>query len=239
MKRAFTMIELLMVMVVVGIIVAVALPRFNRDNIYQAANQVASHIRYTQHLAMQENMFDPNNQFWYRGRWQIQFYQNITNTNTCTENMPNAWAYTIYSDAPGYTGNPNVAETARNPQNPNQLLSGGFNNTICIDSSENPPNANATPQMRLGEKYGIELIDFSNSCSLGGSQRIAFDNFGRPLRGAFQNYTSPYPVANRLITAPCIISLCTTNPCPAADGEDRVRISIEPETGYVRIIPSP
>ncbi len=249
MKKAFTMIELVMVIIVAGILAAMAFPRMNEDNIYQAANQVASHIRYTQHLAMQDNKFNLNDNEWFRGRWQIQFVRNITSGTHCTEASPGAWAYHVYSDHPAYTGNPDIVDLARNPENRNKFLSGGFNNTICIDSSENPNGVSTTRSMRLGEAFGIEEIAFSTTCSANNSRRISFDNMGRPLFGAFHNYTRPYGTAsrNRIVRLQCVISLCTTstcNPCTVtatatncpARNVNRVDIAIEPETGYTHIL---
>ncbi|MCF6310454.1 MAG: type II secretion system GspH family protein, partial [Sulfurimonas sp.] len=58
MKKAFTMLELVMVIVVIGILAAVMLPRVASDRLAEAATQVISHIRYTQHLAMVDDQFD-------------------------------------------------------------------------------------------------------------------------------------------------------------------------------------
>ena len=61
--RAFTMIELIFIIVVVGILAAVAIPRVERNGLIEAADQLSSHIRYTQQLAMNDNEFnatDPN-----------------------------------------------------------------------------------------------------------------------------------------------------------------------------------
>ncbi len=255
MKKAFTLVELVIVLVVAGILMAMAIPRTQRDNIYDAANQLIAHIRYTQHLAMQDNRFNPSDAQWFKGIWQIQFVQNITAGGRCKKSIPNAWAYHIYSDRPTYTGNPDIAELARNPEDPNIYLSGGFNNTICVDSSENPGNVQTTSDMRLGETYNIQNIAFSNTCTTGGknpSRRIGFDNTGRPLFGAIHNFTSPYGTnaRNRLVLNTCAISLCTTDTCdpctvnannvvtcPApANPNERVNIAIEPESGYTHFV---
>ena len=58
------MIELVFVIVVIGIITAVMLPRIDRDNVYEAAQQLISHIKYTQHLAMMDNKFDDTDDEW-------------------------------------------------------------------------------------------------------------------------------------------------------------------------------
>ena len=73
MKKAFTIFELVVVIVAVGIIAVMALPRVNDDHIAEAADQVMSHIRYTQHLAMQDNKFDPTDANWFKKRWSIGF----------------------------------------------------------------------------------------------------------------------------------------------------------------------
>ncbi len=53
--KGFTMIELIMVVVITGIMMAVALPKLNGlsgIDLYSAARQVKSDIRYTQEMAM-------------------------------------------------------------------------------------------------------------------------------------------------------------------------------------------
>ena len=72
MKKAFTMLELVVVIVVIGIIAVAALPRINDDHIAEAADQVMSHIRYTQHLAMQDSKVGDGDE-WYKKRWSIFF----------------------------------------------------------------------------------------------------------------------------------------------------------------------
>lgn len=88
-KKAFTMIELIMIIVVVGILAVAVIPRVDRDTLIEATNQVASHVRYTQHLAMLDNKYDPRDSNWYRNRWKITFSNNsysITSGNTNAKN---------------------------------------------------------------------------------------------------------------------------------------------------------
>lgn len=74
MKKAFTMLELIMVIVVIGILAAVILPRTDSNRAREAATQLISHIRYTQHLAMIDDKFDSTaGSNWYRNLWQIVF----------------------------------------------------------------------------------------------------------------------------------------------------------------------
>jgi Tfp pilus assembly protein FimT len=83
-KKSFTALELIFVIIIIGIISFISSPRINNTSLYQCADQVLSHIRYTQHLAMINNKFKPiplNNsikekksvKYWFKGWWQIRF----------------------------------------------------------------------------------------------------------------------------------------------------------------------
>lgn len=88
-KKAFTMIELIMIIVVVGILATAIIPRVDRNTLLEATDQVASHVRYTQHLAMLDDKYDPKDSNWYRNRWKITFNNNsysITSGNTNAKN---------------------------------------------------------------------------------------------------------------------------------------------------------
>ncbi|PHQ64884.1 MAG: prepilin-type cleavage/methylation domain-containing protein [Sulfurimonas sp.] len=125
MKKAFTMLELVFVLVVIGILAAVMLPSMQSTKVSQAAVQLQSHIRYAQHLAMIDDKFDATNNTWYQDRWQINFTGN---------------AYSIRSD--------NGNTFARNPQSNDQNLSGinlndDYGVTLNFDAGCGGDNANA------------------------------------------------------------------------------------------------
>ena len=214
MKKAFTMMELVFVIVVVGILSYFVSTGFQRNPLQEAADQLVTHIRYTQHLAMMDDKFDPNDNDWYKERWQLVF-----NSDANTYNL---WAYTIFSDG-NKNANPNLTlnEVAINPTDTTKFLTGGYAGIILSDG------VGATKEMNLGMKYGVTAITFSASCQFGGSQRISFDYLGRPLKGVPSGFTSIYQ-ANRLINTQCQITL--------TDGIANIIIAIEPETGYTHIL---
>jgi len=211
MKKAFTMLELVFVIVVVGILSYFAASSFQRNPLREAADQVVSHIRYTQHLAMQDDKFDANDATWYRERWQIVFNSDAFTNQT--------WAYTVFSSR-NQNANVDVNEPAKNPSNPSKELTGGYTGYI------NTNNTLATRELNLGQYYGVTNIVFSASCQFAGSQRISFDYLGRPLKGVPNGFAAIYQ-ANRLITNDCSIALI------GSDGN--VTITIKPETGYTYI----
>lgn len=78
-KKAFTMLELVVVIVVVGILALAALPRLDQDQISSAVDDIMAAVRRTQLLAMQDNTFDPadqTNPTWHTRRWRIRLSNN-------------------------------------------------------------------------------------------------------------------------------------------------------------------
>ncbi len=65
------MMELIFVIIVIGILSAVFIPRFGQNKLSQAANQLISNIRYTQHLALMDDEYNATNPNWYQNRWTI------------------------------------------------------------------------------------------------------------------------------------------------------------------------
>jgi len=221
MKRGFTLIELIFVIIIIGILSAVLAPKFDRPTLRQAANQIVSHIRYTQHLAMVDNKFNPTDEFWYRKRWQIQFQNKKINGE-------NRLLYTIYQDL-NDNGSPSTVvsknEIAKNPLNSKQLLTGLSSDGAVVSK-----------EMILSEKYGIVDVLFSSSCSYYKSRRVSFDYLGRPLYGNPHALDAIYhdnfgATGARLIKRQCIITLIKDS-----DNNDSQQIAIEPETGYAHIL---
>ncbi len=169
-RSAFTMLELVMVIGIVGILSLVALTRLDRDRTQEAADNILSAVRYTQHLALTDDRHDLNNNRWQRSFWMIRF---VSNTH-----------YIVGSDA-NYGGNIDKNESAVDPAN-GKLM---YTTDTTIDSDE-------SPTIFIGRKYGIDTIDFSNcQQTVGGRNRashIAFDHMGRPHKGITRSNIDDY-----------------------------------------------
>jgi len=199
-RKAFTMLELVFVIMIVGILSYFVSSSFQRNTIIEAADQIVSHIRYTQHLAMMDNVFDPTDATYYRERWHIHFSTDSSNNGNRV--------YWIISDKNQNMLLSDVAEYAKDPLNPNVVLSG--------DSSL---GNNRNQNLDLTKKYGITGI--TNNCSAAG--RIFFDDIGRPYGDATFPATDPH---QNLISAVCTIVI--------TGGTQTRTIELSPETGYVR-----
>jgi prepilin-type N-terminal cleavage/methylation domain-containing protein len=232
MKKAFTMLELVFVLVVIGILAAVMLPEIKSTKLREAAIQVVSHIKYTQHLAMVDDKFDSNDADWYKERWTIRFKKDLVyNLLAPATTYSKVWSYSIYSDK-SHDGNPNLSEMARNPLNENQYLSGGYNDTLHLNDEK------SMKKMRLGTSYGINEISFSGGCRAN-ILYIYFDHLGRPFNS--MNTINPYEAAatgwHKMLTSACKISLCEGS-CNGTSSDTEIVISIHPETGYTCILDS-
>lgn len=168
MKRfAFTILELVFVIMAIGILAVLAMPRFDFDPLGRAAEQVAGHIRYTQHLAMVDDKYDPLDETWYEKRWQIRF---LHNTGT--------YYYDIFADE-DKEGNSNEGEEAVDPLSHERLGSGNTMNT-------------PTDAVNLTKRYNISNI--SGTCVTGGTNKLGFDYLGRPYLGVSAGiYSNPVP----------------------------------------------
>jgi prepilin-type N-terminal cleavage/methylation domain-containing protein len=217
MKKAFTMIELVFVIVVMGILAATILPSTRTNPLEEAAVQLLSHIRYTQHLAMVDDVFDADDSIWYKKRWQLVF-SNAVNPNSTV-------AYTIFSDtatgvATSVAGDADISEVAINPQNRTKRLTGGYASAISST------HAQVTKKLNLQLSYGIDRVDFDDGCN--GGLRLFFDNNGRPMKGDQDSMTGAYSAGTqRLITSACTIVLFSA--------DNNISITVQPETGYANI----
>ena len=204
---AFTMIELVFVIVVLGILAVLSLPGLDRDLREEAADNILSAIRYTQHLALNDNKTDPFDPNWQQKLWMIRF-----------TGGSNAY-YTISSDIDN-SGSVNKTECAIDPVNGKYMFnsSGSFSS---IDKDE-------SPNIFLGHKYGINSITASGSCS---AQHIAFDHLGRTFNGL--KTTSSGTLATNDYTK-YMKNDCNMT-FRFSGGEEPLSIIITKETGYVYI----
>jgi len=235
MKKSFTMLELIMVILIIGILAAVVIPRTGSNKLAEAATQIVSDIRYTQHLAMIDDKFDSNQNHWYRQRWQLAF-----STAHSTR------SYSIFSDSPSlttgaYDGNPSAnitytkVEVARNPLDKYKYMIGVANSNF-----DNSSTKRITSTLDIGKTYGIVDVKMSDGTT-STVKRILFDHLGRPYRGTGAS-TATHPInssVDNVATSTILIKLCVE----ACVGNNRtvnsateIMIAVEPETGYTHIL---
>ncbi|MCF6207453.1 MAG: prepilin-type N-terminal cleavage/methylation domain-containing protein [Sulfurovum sp.] len=214
--RAFTMIELIFVIIVVGIIAAMAMPRIDRDIRQGAAQTILSNIRYTQHLALMDNKHRFDNRNWQKRYWKIMF-------GTCTGNDR---FFMVGSDDDmdgGASGFFDINESAIDPTNGKPLFW-----TNGQDCSEGDTTKTVSPQVFISKRYGIKSFTFLRGCA--NVQYVGFDRLGRPHVG-FSSAGNINPDYASYMTDDCIINFKFTD----TSIED-LNITINKETGYAYVV---
>ncbi len=205
-RMAFTMLELVMVIVVLGILAALAMPRLDRDLKQEAADSILSDIRYTQHLALTDNKHKFDNADWQMSFWKINF-------EGCSDN---GIFIGIGSDK-DYEGDTDKTEAAIDPANGKPMF--WQNTSNCEDGGDSTVSEN----IFLTRKFGITSVAGTDGCA--GLKHIGFDHLGRP-HVSFSASASP--------TYSSYMDTTCTFTFTMSDG-DTFAIDIEPETGYAYI----
>jgi len=200
-KNAFTMIEIVMVIVVIGILAAMALPRMKRDLMQQAADNVLSSIRYTQHLALVDNKHKFNKAKWQRRFWRIYF-------GTCEGKA----FYAVGSDDnmdPSSNARVDFTESALDPANGKHLWA--HDGETCNGAHD---MKDISPSVLIGKEYNVVSVQPSGGCT---NKYIGFDHLGRPYSKGFPGSTRPNNAGilskacklNRIIGTE-VFGVCTT-----------------------------
>ncbi len=222
-NNAFTMLELIMVIVVLGILAALAIPRMENDLRQEAADNILSALQFTQHMALMDNVVD--NISADQLKWQRKFWR--FGKEGCSDN---GIFYYIASDKSMGGGiNVDEGEAAVDPANGKVMM--GQNNKPCEgDLSEQvftTANTEASSNIFLSRKYGIKENDdkLFGACPGGTTTRsIGFDYLGRPHRG-FEGSTKPDYATH--MESDCNLTF------EFEDGSNDLIITIEKETGRI------
>lgn len=220
-NRAFTMIELVFVIVIVGILASLAIPRLERNGAKEAAEQILSHIRYTQHLALQDDKFKLGDDKWFRKRWNIAFAQTTIRDCSIDKSGP-TWKYSVFFDKT-LSGNLNSKdEVAADPQKPRMFLSAGWSGISGVDCKR------VNKDLNIQKRFGVTSVNFSGNCATGGVRTISFDEIGRPMRVVSTTGGGSMRAYDRLFKNECIIALRDNSGHTAS-------IAIQPRTGFAYI----
>ena len=222
-KAAFTMIELVFVIVVLGVLAALALPRMDRDFRQEAVDNVIAALKYTQHMALNDNVIESNSSNWHRKFWRFGI-----------QGCSDAGIFYYVGTDTDRGGNIDVSKGEAAVDTSNGMLMMGVNSAPCEDDLSGQVYSNGlapSPNIFLTKKYGIAdgtaghngNIISSGGCS--GTSYIAFDYLGRPHKG-ITGVTTPNNAT--LLASDCKITLQFDDTSIA----DAV-ITVERETGRV------
>jgi len=233
MKKSFTLLEIIFVLIIIGILSTSMNFSFSDTSLLRAGDQIVSHLNYTRHLAIKENKmqyYPINNsatemnrsKYWFKQWWQIRFSQKTSD--------PKDYWYEIFTDVPydngknfdkyGNTPTPKWDITyAKNPSD--KYLIGN------CDVSNYPDCIDSDTKLNLSKTYGIKKMLFINIPN----KRLLFDNYGNVYLDEGEqgdaNDTNPYDNNERepLLNTAKIV-LCKDDNC-----EINTTICISPKIG--------
>jgi len=171
-KYAFSMIELTMVIVVMGIVASLAIPRMDRDLRQEAIDSIMSDIMLTQRLALSDDRHDPNNSAWQKTYWKWRYSE-------CSD--PNKGMFYIVTSNRDYRKNADQNESAIDSYNQKYLYANSYCRTGKADKDD-------SERVLITKKFGIVSIDPTGGCRR--VKHIAFDELGRPHHG-IDSYKTP------------------------------------------------
>ncbi|TKX32679.1 prepilin-type N-terminal cleavage/methylation domain-containing protein [Campylobacter aviculae] len=222
-NRAFTLLELVLVIFILGIIISIAKVNIKKDRLMLGAKQILNDIYYVRNLAMVQESFRSSalavaKKEWYKSRWQLYFIKSAATDYEQT--------YTIFLDKNG-DGNANLGKTDINIDreiaidilNPKKLMNSGQSGVINKDDEK------TTKRFNIFKTFDIEKVEFKGSCS--GSTKIVFDEIGR-LYSPLKNSKSVYDKNLAKSGKNCIIRLTSKY-------KRQICIVIDPLSGYAYI----
>ncbi len=213
-KSAFTLIELVFVIIVLGILASTAMDSMDRDLKQEASETILSHIRLAQQLALNDNKHrSDNNSSWQMAYWQFAM-------KSCGDDI----AYRVGSDISlgGGINGLGKSESAINPSDGKYIFS------VNCSSLEN----DETPSVLLTKKFGIKNsgVITSGGCT---KKQILFDYLGRPHSG---NSTYNTPFFQNIMMQDCNLTFILQTDQDNDGNPDSFTIIIEAETGHSFIV---
>ena len=216
-KSAFTMIELVFVIIVLGILASLAMGRMERDLKQEASETILSHIRLAQQLALSDNKHLDNSITTDRNKWQDSYWRfEFSNCEFDGDVKP------IYAVGSGKLDNGDLSKerSAINPVNGKYLFGSCTASSNASDVSED---------VFAGQHFGIKNMKLtrcykdSDTTPRGG--HFGFDYLGRlhVAVGSYDNIGTDY--FDEIATRDCNLTVTMSD-------ETTFSIIIENETGH-------
>jgi len=255
---SFTLLELLIVIVIIGILASTLNFNFAPDNLQLASDNLIKNIRFTQSLALKDDKYQPfpnhicddsndgkmecnRSKYWFKQWWQIRFFRNSAGN----------YLVEIFSDLPYYSDNDLFDKKGREPRKEKYWnltyakdpLTGKYLTGECRNNDDDYIPCNEIDKDLNLSKVGIQKILFNGKNIYSNSpKRLVFDNFGNIFlnEGKYaqcpSSYTgdcgdiNPLDIDNReLLDKNVNIKLCLDDSC---SDKKCIQINITPN-GYI------
>jgi len=245
-RSSFTIIELLIVIIIIGILAYTINFNFFNNNLELAADNLIKDIRYTESLALKDDKYQPfpkdssaneqnRSKYWFKQWWQIMF-------SKFKEDNKWHYYYTVFTDQPYVTATSSSHNFSTYANLPNALwdvsiAKDQYNNKLMIGHcgvTQYPDCKDTAQRLDLTKTYGIKYVKFINFET---TKRLLFDNFGNVFLtegdSGDAGDINPLDKDKRVIlTDIAKIQLCFDTSCSDKSPNNCIQVNITP-TGYV------
>ena len=203
MKKAFSLLEVLLIILLLGFLYTAFIPKTQVNKIDEVANRLVLYLKQTRYKALINDKFDLNDEYWHKKRWTLKFFN-------CRKNVGGIY-YSIYSDK-NTSGHPSIEDSLKDSLNLKNIYSTNY----CKE------NKNNSKYVLITKNFNIDSVRVScnKTNSLG---QLSFGSDGKIYSklSNIPNDNSSYEIMNK-----CKIKLIHTS------GEERT-IILESKTGYI------
>ena len=243
MKKSFSLIELIIVIIVVGILYSSINFSLANSSLNQAADQIISHINYTRHLAIKDNKmqyYPINNskiemnrsKYWFKQWWHLRF-------SDYNKSGVKYYYYEIFTDVPDDSESDNFDQNGKNPTDKwnDTFAKNPVNHKYLVGncySSGYPDCDKIDETLNLTKSYSIKKIIFNNF-NVANRAHILFDNYGVIYldegKSGDKGDINPYDKDERVpLLKTAKITLCVDDNC-----EENISVCISPKIGNAYI----
>lgn len=203
MKRSFTILELIIVVLILSILYTSFTPKTNTNNIHELKNRLILQLKYLRYKALTDSKYDELDSKWHKERWSFKIFN-------CDKNKDGVY-YAMYSDT-NNTGSVAATEALDDPLSNKNIYTG----KQCI------PNNSNSKYVLLTDNFKVKEI--SSTCnSTDAIVQISFGFDGNVYTRLSKDEGDSY---NYRLEEKCIINIVDND-------SNELDIVIENKTGFI------
>ena len=141
MKKAFSLLEMVLVVVLIGLLYVLFIPKKQINKLEEATNRISMYLSYARYQAFIDDKYS-NEDLWHKKRWTMKFFR-------CDKDEGGIY-FVIYSDT-NMTGHPNQKESLKDSLT-NRYI---YSTNSCQEKNDN------SKYVLLTKNYDIKTVDIS------------------------------------------------------------------------------
>ncbi len=203
MKKSFTILELIIVLLLISLLYTSFIPKTNTNNIHELKNRLILQLKYLRYKALTDDKFDNSEPLWHKRRWTFKIFN-------CDKNKDGVF-YLMYTDL-NMKGHASSDETLKDPLSNKYIFSG----RQCI------PNNSNSKYVLLSDHFNVKEI--SATCK--STKSIVQISFGNDGNVYSRLSTEDNDIARYKLEDKCIIKIIDSD-------SNKIDITVENKTGFI------